>query len=168
MPCIITDDEKIKNELLLALKHAKHHLPWFYLGVAYASDKTSSVSYQIFPTRYEGTHIQFGCDDRNFDRFIPNDDGQTLREYLAKIVSGKIKNYESIPDKNPLAQGAQWYRYRFYELQSDGSYASEESSFEFYSISVSEAYALMEVERMDQEVPKAPELDTQKKVAKRV
>jgi hypothetical protein len=156
-------NEYFQKELLLLIKHARHDLPWFYMGLSHASDKTSSVSYQFFPERFEGTHIQFGCDDRNFDRSIPNDDGQTLQECLKKIVSGKIRIFSEYAEKDPRAQGAHWHQYRFYELQSDGSYAKEVSSCEFYSITPSEAEALMEVDKMEIDVPQAPEPKTPKK-----
>jgi hypothetical protein len=148
--------------LLLLIKNARHDLPWFYLGVLLDSDndKTSSVSYQIFPKRYEGTHIHFGCTNRRFDRFIPNDDGQTLKECLQKIVHSKVKYYKTLVDKDPSALGVHWYDYRFYELKSDGSYESEESSFQFYSTSLLEVESLMEVDHMEIEVPEAPQPHT--------
>jgi len=161
-------DELFRKELLLLVKHARHDLPWFYRGVPYFSDKPYYVSYQNQPERFVGTHIHFQCDDTSFDRFIPNDDGQTLQNYLAKLLSGKVGHYQGALDTDPKAKGAHSHIYHFYETLADGSLEGTMSYIDFYSISPLEAEALMEVEQMEKAVPDAGVREINKKPQKRV
>ena len=161
-------DELFRKELLLLVKHARHDLPWFYRGVPYFSDKPYCVSYQNQPERFIGTQIHFQCDDTSFDRFTPNDDGQTLQNYLAKLLSGKVRHCEESPDTDPKAKGAHSHIYHFYETLTDGSLGGRISYIDFYSISPLGAEALMEVDHMENVVPEASTPENYKKPEKRV
>lgn len=154
--------EYMRKELVSIIKHARHELPWLYVGISHSTNKQYSVSYQSHPERFVGTHIRFDGEDAGNDRYEMNDDGQMLQEYLGRLLCGEIKRFESNIESDPRAKGSHYHKYFFKELLKDGSLVDAISYIDFYSISPMEVEAIMEAEKICKDVPEEGEPKTQR------